>query len=279
MNGVSVTAAERLLGYLKAPLVLPKMLRNKLTKTTRIAVIGSPRSGNTWVRMVIAQLLDAPQMVVNAWKELPRPLPPRCTLQIHWYREPVLQALLHENDFQIVVIARHPLDVLVSVLHFIQFEPKTARWLEGNVEIPKEMAGSTSVSDVFKKYTLSWGAENLLSISYQWWHDPKSIRIRYEDLVANQSAEFRKLIENLRLPSNALEKILAQMNLRYFQSMANHHGWQGQPGLWKLLIPGDTAWQIYKRHQRVFETLGYGPPRSTTTPEEALANWEKLRAK
>jgi hypothetical protein len=278
MHGSSVSPG-RFLEYLKAPLVLPKLLRNKLTKRTRIAVIGSPRSGNTWVRMVIARELSAPQMVVNNWKELPRPLPPRCTLQIHWYREPLLQALLRDNDFQIAVIARHPLDVLVSVLHFIRFEPKTARWLEGNAEIPTEMAGATSTSEVFRNYTVGWGAENLLSISYQWWHDSKSIRLRYEDVVANPLAEFNKLFDNLGLPVDELQAILNSMSLRYFQSMPNHHGWQGQPGLWKQLIPGDLAQKIYERHQRVFTTLGYEPPASTTTVEEARANWERLRTK
>jgi hypothetical protein len=60
------------------------------------------------------------------------------------------------------MLARHPLDVLVSMLNFIRHEPLTARWLEGNAEIPKTLVGQAPTSENFLNYAMSWGAENLL---------------------------------------------------------------------------------------------------------------------
>lgn len=53
------------------------------------------------------------------------PIPDRCVLQIHWYREPNFQRFLFENRFKVVSIARHPLDVLISILHFIRYDQST----------------------------------------------------------------------------------------------------------------------------------------------------------
>jgi Sulfotransferase domain len=274
-----VKRGEKWIRPLRAQFGFVRALENKLLRTTRIAVVSSPRSGNTWVRSVLARVLAVPEMVVIDWKELPVAIPHRCLVQIHWYREPHFQAFLRKNNFQLITLARHPLDVLLSVLHFTRFEPKTANWLEGNVEIPRGLAGSPPTSDLFKQYALSWGAENLLSVSYQWWHDPGSIRLRYEDLVLDPTTEYRRVLQNLHLAFGGLDSALEQITIKYFQDQPNRHGWQGRPGLWKLLIPADTAREIYDRHHRVFSVLGYPPPDSTTTSAEALANWERLKRK
>src|SRR5205807_380982 len=136
----------------------------------KIAIIGTPRSGNTWVRRVLTQALDLKEIAVHNPRDIPVLLPERVALQIHWYREPNFQTFLRSNGFKVVVMARHPLDVLVSVLTFIRHEPLTARWLEGNAEFPPDLAGHPPASPSFVAYATSWGAENLLSVSYQWWH-------------------------------------------------------------------------------------------------------------
>ena len=138
--------------------------------TLRIAVISSPRSGNTWVRSVLGDILGLQQFAVHNYIEL-KNIPDRCIVQLHWYREPNLQRFLRGRCFKVLVLARHPLDVLVSMLNFIRHEPLTARWLEGNAEIPKSLAGQSPTSQDFLKYAMSWGAENVLGVTYQWWHD------------------------------------------------------------------------------------------------------------
>jgi Sulfotransferase domain len=243
----------------------------------RIAIVSSPRSGNSWTRMVLARTLGLEEIAVHNWTDLPRELPKNCILQIHWYREPNFQSFLRENEFRLIVLARHPLDVLLSVLHFIGYEPMTARWLEGNCAISPELIESSPVSAAFNRYATSWGAENLLSISYQWWHDPATLRIRYEDLVGDPKGEFAAIAKTFDGSTDRLETILQEINFETFRAMPNRHGWQGQPGLWRRLIPTITALKIYAYHRRVFNTLGYPPPLSLVTRANAKRNWEQLK--
>jgi hypothetical protein len=131
--------------------------------------------------------------------DLPAELPPKCCLQIHWYREPNFQRFLHLHSFHIVTLRRHPLDILISVLHFIQHEPQTAVWLKGNAEIPAQLSGEAPTSDAFLEWAISWGAENLLSISYQWAHHPSAIKLSYEELVKNTGLVVRKARKRPRI--------------------------------------------------------------------------------
>jgi hypothetical protein len=242
----------------------------------RIAIVSSPRTGNSWARMVLARVLNLEAIAVHNWTEIPSQLPKDCILQIHWYREPNFQSFLRENKFRLIVLARHPLDVLLSVLHFIRYEPMTARWLEGNCAISPELIESSPISAAFNRYATSWGAENLLSISYQWWHDPAALRIRYEDLVRDPKGEFTAIIKALHGTTDKLETALREMSFETFRAMPNRHGWQGRPGLWRRLIPTTTALKIYAYHRRVFNVLGYFIPLSLTTRANAKRNWERL---
>lgn len=252
---------------------LPLMtLREKM----QIAIVSSPRCGTTWARMVLARALNLEEIAVFNWQDLPRELPEACVLSIHWYREPNFQSFLRQNNFRLIVLARHPLDVLLSVLHFIRYEPLTARWLEGNCVIPEQLIGSSSVSEAFNRYATSWGAENLLSISYQWWHEPGALRIRYEQMVADPKGQFSSIAKAFDTATDRLEPVLGAANLEVFRAMPNRHGWQGMPGLWRKLIPTTAALKIYLYHRRVFDVLGYSIPLSLTSPASAKHNWEQL---
>ncbi|MBV9106700.1 MAG: sulfotransferase domain-containing protein [Verrucomicrobia bacterium] len=244
----------------------------------RIALVSSPRSGNSWTRMVLARTLGLEEIAIHNWTDLPSELPKNCILQIHWYREPNFQSFLRKNKFRLIVLARHPLDVLLSVLHFIKYEPMTARWLEGNCAISPELIESSPVSAAFCRYATSWGAENLLSISYQWWHDPTALRIRYEELVRDPKGKFTAIVKVFDRTTETLETILQEINFEKFRAMPNRHGWQGQPGLWRRLIPTITALNIYAYHCRVFNALGYPIPFWLTTRANAKRNWERLKA-
>ena len=227
--------------------------------------------------MVLARVLNLQEIAVHNWRDIPSELPKDCILHIHWYREPNFQSFLRENEFRLIALARHPLDVLLSVLHFIRHEPLTTRWLEGNCEIPSELTSSSPVSASFNRYATSWGAENLLSISYQWWLDPSALRIRYEDFAIDPEREFTAIVKAFVKSADGLEAVLGEINFKTFQAMPNHHGWQGKPGAWRGLLPGASALRIYARHRRVFNVLGYAIPLSLTSNTNAKRNWEQIK--
>jgi hypothetical protein len=239
----------------------------------RIAVVSTPRSG---VRSVLSKALELEQIAVHNTRDIPSVLPERVALQIHWYREPNFQAFLRSNRFRVVVIARHPLDVLVSVLRFIRYEPLTARWLEANAELPADLCQYPPASPAFVAYATSWGAENLLSVTYQWWHDRDAIRVHYERFVRATAKEFRNLVEQLDQPADKVSEALEANPFKALRDTPNRHAWQGTPGLWRKLILPFDAWRIFRRHRIVFDTLGYSIPPYLLTRRAALRNWQRL---
>ena len=50
----------------------------------RIAVISTPRSGNSWIRSVLAGALGMQEIAVHNYLDIQEQLPDRCFLQIHW---------------------------------------------------------------------------------------------------------------------------------------------------------------------------------------------------
>jgi hypothetical protein len=243
----------------------------------RIAVISTPRSGNTWVRAVLRDSLNLQEIAVHNPRDIPSDLPDRVVLQIHWYREPNFQDFLRANEFRPVVISRHPLDVLISAWHFAPYEPLTARWLEGNAELPLDISDHPPTSPTFLSYATSRGAEDLLSISYQWWHEPTAIRIYYEDFARDPANHFDNLVKTLGGTSRQVPAALEKSALDVFRQTPNRHGWQGKPGLWRTMLTPAAAFRIWRRHRRVFETLGYRLPVSLVGSHRALRNWERLR--
>lgn len=240
---------------------------------SRIAVVSSPRSGNSWIRSTLAGALSMQEVAIHNYLDAPAVLPQRCFLQIHWYREPNFQAWLRANQFRVLTVARHPLDVLVSALHYIRYEPGTSRWLEGNAKLPGELTSASPSSAEFLEYALGMGAEDLLSITYQWWSDPEVLRLRYEDAVANPEAVLGQQVAALGGNAQDVVPWLERLSMEKMRATPNRHGWQGSPRLWRRLIVPQDAMRIYRRHRRVFDTLGYKIEPYFLTRASAYRNW------
>lgn len=243
---------------------------------TRLAIVSSPRSGNSWTRSILAKGLGLEDLAVHDYRDV-GPIPERCALQIHWYREPQFQQFLTRGRFSILAIARHPLDVLLSVLHFAPHEPATNNWLLGDCCIPSSFGEVAPTSTEFLDYCLSRGAENLLLITYQWWHDPAAIKVRYEDLVRDPVKAFSGIATALGEPTNGLSQALDDINLASFKAAPNKHGWRGSPGHWRTMIPRSIARRVEQRHARIFDVLGYSIPDYNLDDATARATWERLR--
>jgi hypothetical protein len=222
-------------------------------------------------------VLELEQIFVHNYFQAPLILPDNCIFQLHWYREPNFQEFLRSNDFRVVVLARHPLDLLLSTLHFVRLEKETSRWLGGNTEFTPSFLSAAPASPEFLEYATSWGAENLLSITYQWWHEQQALKVRYEDLVREPMSRFTELVTNLNGSPAKLSAALQSHRLAKWQAKRNKHGWQGRPGLWQDLIPFEDALRIYERHRSVFDSLQYSVVRTSLTREEALRNWQQIK--
>jgi hypothetical protein len=209
------------------------------------------------------------------WLSLPR----ECVLQLHWHRTPSFLRLLEEAGFQVVTLMRHPLDILLSVLQFCQHDRSTLRWLDGEGGNERPIHGAMPGSQAFADYATGPRAATLLSVSLQWWQDPGACRVRFEDLIADPSGELDRIVQAMGVPPRqppakvANSTTMAGLRARF---RAEHHFWQGRPGLWKALLTAPAAARIAHAHAAAF-ACGYScDPDPDLTPAQADANWVNL---
>ncbi len=225
----------------------------------RLLVVSTPRSGNMWARRLLRGLFALEERSAHRAEDLDwDALPERCVVQLHADRTPALEALLALHGFRTVVLARHPLDVLVSILHFARHEPQTAEWLQGRHGDERSILEADPTSRAFVRYATGRRAGALLAVTPQWW-EAADVHIRYEDLVSAAPAQLHRLAAELdEEPRVPVEELLGGVSFGALREEAsNLHFWRGRPDGWRLLLTARVTRRIERAHRPVFEALAY----------------------
>ena len=240
----------------------------------RIAIVSSPRCGNMWLRRLLVALYGLEERSAFTPDELDwEALPERCAVQLHWHRTPELRALLDRHGCSVVVLARHPLDVLVSILHFASHEPATDLWLDGEAGSEARLRGADPTSPAFVEYAKSPRARALLSVTPEWWGHADAC-VRYESLVADPAGELGRIAAALGAPTlvSPAEAVESVRFERLKAEAPNQHFWQGRVGLWQELLPTAVALEIAEAHPGM-RRFGYTVGVDNRT---ALARWRAV---
>jgi hypothetical protein len=249
----------------------------------RLAVIGSPRSGNTWVRSMLKSLYGLEEMAADypdeiAWNDLPR----RCVIQIHWYPlEPFLRQI-EEHQIRVVIPIRHPFDVLMSWLNYLYYVHQDGR-CSGDCGACG-LVGVLPRSEEFLEYAKGYPGRSLLCHGPAWikWAPSMIHLLRYEDLVADAEAALGPLAEWVGEPFRRSVRELAAENAidrgMLNRDLWQYHFWQGRPGLWRQMLTAAEARAIAERVPEPFEALSYEcDPDPALGPAEADLNWLRLQ--
>ena len=230
-------------------------------RAARIAIVSTPRCGNMWVRRLLASSCGLAELAADTPAELSwDSLPPRCVLQLHWPPTDELVSLLDRYSFKTLALVRHPLDVLISILHFAQHESRTARWLNGAHGDERLLLGADPWSEAFRSYALGERAGALIDLSVHWWRSPRlDVGGRFEEIVDAPVPELTRMADLLQLgPLLEAQEATAANSFESMQAqVTNQHFWQGQPGNWRRLISPRLATEIAERHGPAFDELGY----------------------
>lgn len=250
----------------------------------RLAIVSTPRTGNCWLRHMLAQVLELQEIIVHLPDEVPwHCLPSRAIVQLHWLPDQAFTSLLQEHGFRVVVNCRHPLDVLVSILAFSQQDESTRRWLGGAEQDERVIQGASPMSEAFLHYAQGPRATGLLGVSHSWWAIPGVIRVRYEDLMSDAAGQLDRILTILRVePRKASADVAGQSTPDHMRNQNVHmlyHVWQAQSGLWKRFITSERARSICESHAKTLLTLGYDcDADEALTSEAAEAAWERFDA-
>jgi hypothetical protein len=237
--------------------------------------VSTPRSGNMWTRRLLRELYALEERSVHDASEVDwESLPERCVVQLHAERTPELESLIERHAFRVAVVARHPLDVLISILHFARHEPQTASWLGGAHGDERKIRDASPTSRAFVSYATSARAKALIGITPQWW-ERADVCLRYEDLVADTRQELEVIVEALdEQPTTTYDDVLERVTFESLQAeAANVHFWRGNAGTWQELLTVPVARKLVDAHEDVLVQLGY-----LTLPDEQTARerWSNL---
>ncbi|MES2999072.1 MAG: sulfotransferase domain-containing protein [Pseudomonadota bacterium] len=225
----------------------------------KLALVSTPRSGNTWLRYLLAGLYGMQQHSVHTPEALDwNAMGENSIVQLHWHREPAFLELLASHGFEVLTIARHPLAVLLSIWQFAPHEPQTANWLSGEGGDETSILNRPVDSAEFLRYACGPRARALLSVTPEWWHAPGVLKVRYEDLVAQPHRTLTELGAQFGPVVRTIDEVLGANTIDKLKlTTTNSHFWQGEPDAWRRMIPQEFWAKIVDAHADVFESLGY----------------------
>jgi hypothetical protein len=265
----------------QSPRSSPKMSVEPSEPQLRIAVISAPRSGNTWLRNMLAASFSLREIAVHRPEHVDwSALPARVVLQTHWDPVEPLLGLLHRHDFRVVTVARHPLDLFLSLLNLRQYAEEAPHWDEG--KSGRTLVGASPRSPDFLEFACGRMTASLLSPTLRWLRTPGTVSVRYEDLVADTTGTLTRVTQALssdaRQPADEVAPAYAIERLRSGYGVWHYHYWQGRPGHWKTLLTAREAHQIASAHAAAFAELGYDCDPDTDLDEtQADLNWYRLQ--
>lgn len=254
-----------------------------IDQSARIAIVSTPRSGNTWLRGMLSRVFGLQEIAIHTPEELDWDrAPKRCAVQIHWLRTDPFPGLLDRHGFQVVTLARHPLDVLLSALNYNSYTHFRESCPEGPSCPTCAILEAKPRDPAFLDYCCVHEGPSILSHSPDWWPAPGVHRVRYESLVHEPHETLGALVTALGLDvRKSVDEAVADydMNLlRSYRETMHYHYWQGRPGLWRTMLPAAEARRIAATHAEVFSTLDYQcDPDESLTDLQADLNWFQVQ--
>jgi hypothetical protein len=252
----------------------------------RVAILGAPRTGNTWLRHMLRDAFDLSERSAFLRGEVDWDnLPGRCVLQMHEYPRESFPELLETHGFRVLSTARHPLDVLMSWLNYLYYAHQENRcWRCWGPEGCKErdIIGVPPRSRAFLDYATGVHARSFLNFGPEWWGRPGVFKARYEETVADPEGTLGRISEWLGEPFRRPPAEVVEANAigrrKAGEDFWQYHYWQGQPGLWRKMLPAEEARAIAANLPEALEGLGYVcDPDESLGPAQADLNWLQLQ--
>ncbi len=265
---VATLEAELQPGEVAPVIGLDRTMRERLPSTirppapARLALVGTPRAGSGWVRKVVAEVLRAEELPAMHpadldWNELPE----RFVIQLSWSRTRVLERALREQGITVVSVARHPLDVLLSILDFSQDDHAGVTWLDGHEGDEESLRGAHGADPAFLEWAVGPRARLLLSLTPQWWQSPITHRLHYEDLLAAPDAGFAALFGECELEplGDTQQAVANNASARLRPATSTEQSRRVSRGDWRTALSAAQVELLVGAHRDVMVSLGYDP--------------------
>jgi hypothetical protein len=154
-----------------------------------VFLVSFPKSGNTWSRFLVANLLypKQPATFANIHRLIPEPA---STTKRDFDRTPRPRIIKSHECFdprypRVIYIVRDPRDIAVSQYHYHRKLMKIGDDAPIETFVTRFLAGETCPHGSWGQNVVTWLATRE--------GDPRFLLLRYEDMVADTSRELRKI--------------------------------------------------------------------------------------
>jgi hypothetical protein len=236
-----------------------------------VFILSFPKSGNTWTRFLIGNLIypETPADFSNINRLTPDPeamskrelakMPRPRIIKSHQYFDPRYP--------RVIYIVRDPRDVMLSMYHF----QRKCRVIED--QFPLEKYATQFIAGKTSPYG-SWG-DNVASWLVTRQNRPGFLLLRYEDMLEDAARELNKVVAFLQIPpdaeriANAVRRSVADEMRKLERSQA--HLWSStkstrqdlpfvraaKAGGWRTELPEEAVSQLEGAWGHLMTHLGY----------------------
>jgi hypothetical protein len=172
--------------------------RDLLILPDDVFLVSFPKSGNTWARFLISNLMhpDKPADFANLYKLVPDPFgtPKRVFARIPRPRVIKSHECFDPRYPRVIYIARDPRDVVVSQYHYHRKCRKIEDGYPIEQFVARFLAGQTCPHGSWGEHAATWLATRR--------NDPRFLLLRYEDMVSNIRTELAKIAAFLSISTS-----------------------------------------------------------------------------
>jgi hypothetical protein len=264
---------KRLIAGARRALGLHRPGRNLDVFPDDVFIVAYPKSGNTWTRFLIANLMhpdmhvsfanidrlipESEELSKRQLSRLPRPR----LMKSHQYFDPRFP--------RVIYVVRDPRDVVVSEYHFF----RKRRWIEDGLPlqkfVPRFLAGQTSDYG-------SW-AENVGSWIATRHNRPGFLLLRYEDMLADACRTLAKIAGFLgkqstpeqiaqaveRSSANKMRELESDLAANASVTRNGRHDIpfvrEARAGGWRSALPRESVFEIERAWAPIMRYLSYEP--------------------
>jgi hypothetical protein len=219
----------------------------------RVLVVGYPKSGNTWLTRLTAELLAAPVRgfwnepgsvevaVEGAWRA--------SALEIYKGHHRLVDVRSHFALRDIVYVVRDVRDVVVSGAHYFSFRSRTlrgrmaraARWLRplsADAELRRRVMCMLNAAAAGDGRVSAWCATPWDS-HVQEYVEAGAFVVRYEDMLRTPERECARLLQHIGAPA-AADSVRAAIERQSFASAKHRFATRGDTRRMALLRQGSA---------------------------------------
>ena len=235
----------------------------------KIMVVSTPKTGNTWVKNLLANVYGLPLVQVGVSFDAAEvdALGRRWITHQHYKVTPDIVDYGRRNGITFVTTIRHPGDALVSKFHFVQSLDGRWAWTDDDPS-PDLLHDGETIGEHTLAYVQHDFADSL-DTSLGWMQSAESHVVRYEDLWRDPVAALQALTASIRPVS--LERIEQSIEVCDFDLMRAMSGddffRKGTVGDWKQALPPEIIDALRRTapYPAQFAAFGY-----TLEPDDPL---------